>query len=224
VWNERTPTGRPKATWGREWRRWARGADLGDPLSNRARDEGMETAELLERRAEALSRAVAEAADSPRWKPYVDALCRLKGVSTGTAFLAAAEFGDFSRFPNGRSVSRWLGCTPSESSSGEGRRRGGITKEGSGALRQALVEGASTLSRQTPRAKPARKGHEVSDAVEEIALAANERLRARHRRLVEAGKGANVAKVAVASEQARWMWVIGVQVDRELAAGRAAGR
>lgn len=219
VWNERTPTGRPKAVWGKEWREWARKADLGDPLSNRVRDEWMATVELLERREASLAGAVAEAAESPRWKPYVDALCRLKGVRTGTAFLAAAEFGDFSRFRNGRSVSRWAGCTPSEHSSGEGRRRGGITKEGNGHLRRALMEGASTLSRQTSRAKQARRGHEASAAVEEIALAANERLRLRYEHLRDAGKSANSAKVAVVSEQVRWMWAIGVQVDRELAAG-----
>ena len=215
VWYERAESGRLKGTWTRAWREWASSRDLGDPASNRSLKAHFELVERLERSAGELSREVASEAEKPRWKPYVDALSRLKGVDVQTAFLACAEFGDFSRFRSGRRVTRWLGCTPSERSSGESRRRGGITKEGSGRLRRALVEGASTLSRQTGRRKRLRAGQEASDAVEEIAAEANARLKRRYDALREAGKHPNVAKVAVVGELARWMWVIGLQVQRE---------
>lgn len=216
VWNERTPRGALRKTWAPAWREWARSRGLGDPLSNLALKREIELVERLERSSQELAGAVAEEAEKPRWKPYVDALCRLKGVRVQTAFLACAEFGDFARFRSGRKVSRWIGCTSSEDSSGETRRQGAIAKEGSSYLRRALVEGVSAISRQTDRRKWLRPGHEVSPEVEDIAQEANERLRRRYGALKEAGKHTNVAKVAVVSELARWMWVIGLQVRREL--------
>lgn len=215
VWNERTPAGNLRKTWTPEWRKWALSLDLGDGLSNAAFKMDVELVERLERSAKELANAVAEQAERPRWKPYVDALVRLKGVDVQTAFLACAEFGDFSRFASGRGVSRWIGCTPSESSSGESRRQGKITKEGSGHLRRALVEGVSPISRQTDRRKRLRPGHAVSPEVENIALEANARLKRRYDALKRAGKHTNVAKLAVVSEMARWMWAIGLQVRRE---------
>ena len=217
VWNERTPAGNLKATWTPAWRKWALSRDLGDPMSNMALKMEVGMVDRMERSARELAKAVAAEAEKPRWKPYVDALTRLKGIDVQTAFLACAEFGDFSRFRSGRRVSRWLGCTPSEDSTGDSRRQGKITKEGSGHLRRALVEGVSTISRRTGRKKRLRPGHEVSAAVEDIALEANARLKKRYDALKEAGKHANAAKVAVVSELARWMWAMGLQVQREQA-------
>ena len=218
AWSERTPTGNLKATWTPAWRKWALSRDLGDPLSNMALRMEVEMVGRMERSAGELAKAVAAEAGKPRWKPYVDALTRLKGVDVQTAFLAAAEFGDFSRFRSGRRVSRWIGCTSSEDSSGDSRRQGKITKEGSSHLRRALVEGMSTISRQTARKKRLRPGHEVSPRVEEMAQEANARLKGKYDALKGAGKHANAAKVAVVSELVRWMWAIGLQVQREQAA------
>ncbi|WP_283170019.1 IS110 family transposase [Curtanaerobium respiraculi] len=218
VWNERTASGNLKKTWTPSWKKWARSCDLGDPLSNVALGQEIQLVERMERSAKELARAVAAEAEKPRWKPYVDALIRLKGVDVQTAFLACAEFGDFSRFRSGRRVSRWIGCTASEDSSGETRRQGKITKEGSSHLRRALVEGISSISRQTAHKKYLRPGHAVSPEVEDIALEANTRLKRRYDAMKGAGKHTNVAKVAVVSELARWMWVLGLQVQRELAA------
>lgn len=217
VWNERTPAGNLRATWTPAWRKWALSHDLGDPMSNKALRMEVEMVERMERSAKELARAVTDEAEKPRWKPYVDALTRLKGIDVQTAFLACADFGDFSRFRSGRRVSRWLGCTPSENSSADNRRQGRITKEGSGHLRRALVEGVSTVSRQTGRRKHLRPGHEVSPAVEGIAAEANARLKKKYDALKGAGKHANTAKVAVVSELVRWMWAIGLQVQREQA-------
>jgi transposase len=173
--------------------------DANNPLSNMALEMEIEFVERMERSAKELAKAVAAEAEKPRWKPYVDALVRLKGVDVQTAFLACAEFGDFSRFRSGRRVSRWIGCTASEDSSGESRRQGKITKEGSSHLRHALVEGISSISRQTAHKKYLRPGHAVSPQVEDIALEANARLKRKYDALKDAGKHTNTAKVAVVS-------------------------
>lgn len=46
------------------------------------------------------------------------------------------EAGEFSRFKSARSFAAWLGLTPSEHSSGESVRQGGITKAGNKRLRR----------------------------------------------------------------------------------------
>lgn len=56
----------------------------------------------------------------------------VKNVLTLTTSAADLVFeaGEFSRFKNARSFAAWLGLTPSEHSSGESVRQGGITKAG----------------------------------------------------------------------------------------------
>lgn len=218
VWNEKTPTGRRKSTWTREHRAWVASADLGDPLSNRALKLMLAELSSLEDEERAFAGAADEVCGSERWKPYVDAISMLMGVNRGGALLAAAEFGVFSRFPSGRKVSSWIGCTATEDSSGPKESRGGVTKEGPTLLRRALVEGNASMSRRSRTAKRAKRGHEVSPEVAALAKKANRRLKERYDALVAAGKPANVARVAVASEQARWIWKIGLQVESELAA------
>ena len=78
------------------------------------------------------------------------------------------EAGEFSRFKSARSFAAWLGLTPSEHSSGESVRQGGITKAGNKHLRRVLVEsawhylGCSARTRRTlPRGRsrtPRREG------------------------------------------------------------------
>lgn len=172
--------------------------------------------EEVEQHARAL--VLAEAA-RPRWKPYVDAIRRLKGLDTMSAFLAAAEFGDFSRFASGRKVSCWLGCVPCDNTSDERKRHGSITKAGNSHLRRALVEGCSNIGRRNGLAKRLDEGQGVSEAVERMAAKGNARLLKRYNHLTgEMGKHPNKAKVAVVSELVRWVWAIGLEVQSELAA------
>lgn len=99
---------------------------------------------------------------------------------------------------------------PTESSSGPRESRGGITKDGNSHLRRSLVEGCCNMGSAGP-ARP------VSAAVERIAAAGNERLLERYGRLAGGGIHANKARMAVVREMARWIWVIGLQVQSELA-------
>ena len=68
-------------------------------------------------------------------------LCCLRGISTLTGFALAVELGDWDRF-TGSSIGAYLGLVPSEHSSGESRRQGGITKTGNPHARRLLIEAA----------------------------------------------------------------------------------
>src|SRR5215471_4917545 len=77
-----------------------------------------------------------------RFAPVVEALQALRGVQCTVAVTTVAALGDLTRFETPRQLMNYLGFTPSEYSTGERRRQGGITKTGNSQARRALVEGA----------------------------------------------------------------------------------
>ena len=75
----------------------------------------------------------------------VDVLCQIRGVGRYTALLIIAEIGDVTRFPTARHVS-WAGLAPTVRSSDGKARLGHISRQGSPALRWALVEAAQKIT------------------------------------------------------------------------------
>jgi transposase len=69
-------------------------------------------------------------------------LCQIRGVGPYTAMLIIAEIGDVTRFPTARHLCSWAGITPTVRNSDTKVRLGHITRQGSAALRWALVEAA----------------------------------------------------------------------------------
>ena len=63
------------------------------------------------------------------------------------------EISDFTRFPNAKAFTAYLGLTPSEHSSGEKIYRNGITKQGNTTVRSTLVECANALVKRNDRNK-----------------------------------------------------------------------
>jgi transposase len=86
-----------------------------------------------------------EAVKGWRLYPVVEAIQALRGVELTGAVILMTELGDITRFDNPRQLMSYLGLTPSEYSSGERRRQGGITKAGNSHARRALVEGAGPI-------------------------------------------------------------------------------
>lgn len=72
-----------------------------------------------------------------RFAPVVRALMSLRGLALLNAMTLAAELGDLHRFPTARQLMGYLGLVPSEDSTGDERRQGGITKMGNGIARRA---------------------------------------------------------------------------------------
>lgn len=217
VWNERTPAGNLRGTWTREYLKWARAIELPEQAENDALGFYLEGVVTSMGRCDLMRGKLSDLCGGPRFKPYVDALTRLKGVDEITAIAFAATVDDFARFKNGRSVSKYFGFTPTRSDSGEKTgRNGSITKAGDATVRRAIVEGLASLPNYNGSPKRPRKGHEASGAIEAEAVKCNIRMRKRYRHLVKAGKKPNVAKTACASEAARNMWVLGLMAKREL--------
>ncbi len=72
----------------------------------------------------------------------VDVLTQIHGVGRYTAMLIIAEVGEIDRFPDARHLCAWAGLTPTVRSSDGKARLGRISRQGSPALRWALVEAA----------------------------------------------------------------------------------
>ena len=67
-------------------------------------------------------------------------LMTIPGVGYFSALAILAEIGDIRRFPNEKRLCSYAGLVPSVDQSGDTRRLGHITREGSGLLRWILVE------------------------------------------------------------------------------------
>jgi transposase len=218
VWNKKTASGNLKSTWTVEHLAWIRRTNLKAPLAQETLSCYLRMVKGCIERADELAALVQRHAQSERFKPYVDALCLLQGIDVQTAFLITATIGDFTRFGSGRAVSRWIGTTPKESSSGEHEEHGSITKAGDKHVRCALMEGTATLARRKETVKRAKEGHEVPEDIAALCARANRRLKMRFDHLRKDLKlNGNKARVAIVNEMIRWIWVIGCAVQKNQA-------
>jgi transposase len=80
-----------------------------------------------------------------------------KGVGALTAALLAGEILDWGRFENRRQVASYTGLCPSEYSSGQKRRQGGVSKHGNPRVRHQLVEACWRLLLWQPDYPPLKK-------------------------------------------------------------------
>ena len=138
----------------------------------------------------------------------------MRGVDLIVAVTFVTEVGDLSRFETPRQLMGYLGLVPSERSTGDTVRRGGITKAGNGRVRHMLVESAWTY-RHPPRigAKKLYRLEETSPKVREIAWKAQTRLTARYRALTARGKKTTVVCTAIARELVGFMWSVGQEAQ-----------
>jgi transposase len=169
-------------------------------------DEAHDTVLTTLARRNRLDTAIVEMAATPVFAPVVGRLGCLRGVSTLTAFGLTTEIADWYRF-TGSSIGAYLGLTPAESSSGEHRSQGSITKTGNSHARRLLVEAAWHHRRRyrTSRELIRRQDGQPPE-VRARAEAGNRRLHRRWTRFDTRHKRPTIAAVAVARELAGWCW------------------
>ena len=129
------------------------------------------------------------------------------------AVTIVAELGDLTRFETPRQLMNYLGLTPSEYSSGERRRQGGITKTGNMHARRALVEGAWAYRYPAKVSRHLQlRLEKLPKGIQDISWKAQVRLCKRYRQLGARSKHANQVVVAIARELGAFMWAIAQQV------------
>ena len=195
--------------WTMRYRRWLQQQSFDYPAQQIALQEMVLAERHAVERVARLTAGIEELVPSWRLGPVVDALQALRGVALISAVTFMAEIGDVRRFENPRKLMAYLGLVPSEYSTGQTVRRGGITKAGNSRVRSTLIEGAWTYR------FPARIGErklyvlqKLPAEIQDIAWKAQSRLTARYRRLNQRGKKKTVITTAIARELSAFMWDI----------------
>ena len=178
-------------------------------LGNDVLADMLEEYEHRQKRVKELTGRVEQVAKEAPYREPVGWLCCLKGIDTMAAMTFVTELFNFERFSSPKQLMGYLGLVPSEHSSGESRKTGGITKTGNGRVRRMLIQ-CAWHQRHKPYVgqdlKKRRAGQEKW--VIDIANKCMKRLYRRHWYLVQKGKPRNCANTAVARELVGFIWSI----------------
>ena len=158
VFSETNAKGQRRKNWTAAHWAWIRSISFPDKADDEVLAYYIDAARQAMEDKARLERLVEAEASKPRWKKRVDSVRCLKGIDVTSAADLVFEAGEFSRFKNARSFAAWIGLTPSEHSSGESVRQGGITKAGNKHLRRVLVESAWHYLGCSPHSKDLAKG------------------------------------------------------------------
>jgi transposase len=197
------------AAWTERHRRWLAGVVLEWPAAQAALLDARGAIEALCHRREQLEREIVGMLATSAWALQVSRLRCLRGVDTLTAVGLCAEIGDFERFARAEQLMSYIGIVPSESTTGDQRRLGHITRTGSAHARRLLVE-AAWHYRKLPAIGKALADRQADQLPAAIAIAwtAQQRLHRTWKRLERHGKPRTLTAVAVARELAGFCWAI----------------
>ena len=195
--------------WGSRHWAWLEQLRFDDPMSQATFDSYLLAVRQLEERQQQLDAQLAEFGGQGRYREPVAWLRCFRGIDTVTAVCLVAELHDFRRFPSARHLMSYVGLVPSECSSGDRERRGGITKAGNRHVRRLLVEAAWHHRHRPMISVPLQRRREGQPArVLAIADRAQERLSARYRRMAAQGKVTPKIIVAMARELTGYLWAV----------------
>ena len=117
------------------------------PWASRRRRDLLELLDRLSPTIAELTQAIEQEVEK---RPEAQRLQTHPGVGFLTALAFVLIIGRAERFQCGKQIASYLGLVPSEESSGDRRRLGHITKQGSSLLRFLLVEAAQVTVRSDP--------------------------------------------------------------------------
>jgi transposase len=199
--------------WTKRHRAWLASQIFGQPAHQIVFQDYLEAVWTAQDRRDRLIQRIAAMTATWSMGPLVEALRGLRGLNLVSAATLVAAIGDLGRFEAPRQLMAYLGLVPSEHSSGERTRRGGITRTGNQEARRMLIEAAWSY-RYPPRVAKDKAEIIVKlpKPVRDIAWKAQLRLCHRFRRLSAGGKKSTVVAAAIARELCGFVWAIGQEV------------
>lgn len=212
-WGVRVPAER--RAWTVAYMGWIRQWKPAEPPRQIAWTELLSQLEEANARVERLTATIEAAWPAHPLARLIQALQALCGIDWLTAATLVAECGDFRQFRHPRQLMAFLGLVPTEASSGETRRKGGLSKTGNAHVRRALTQSAQTY-RFVPSLhglvgrRLAACGPWQTD-LSAISWRCQQRLHGRLRRVM-ARRGKPKALAAVARELCGYIWEIAVWV------------
>lgn len=140
-------------------------------------------------------------------RPAVEALMGFKGFQIVAAMITVSELGDIHRFEHPRQLMAYLGLVPSESTSSDKRKQGGITKCGNPHARWLLVECSQHYDTPPKVSKElSQRQANLDRRAREVSWRAQNRLHSRFNRLRARRLLRNKAMTALARELAGFIW------------------
>jgi transposase len=195
--------------WTERHQRWLETVTLDWPAAQATLLDARGATDALCHRRDQLEREIAALAPGCPWTVQAGRLRCLRGIDTLTAIGLCSEIGDFERFARAEQLMSYLGLVPSESTTGQQRRLGSITKTGSGHARRLLIE-AAWHYRPRPSIGRALADRQADQPPEAIAISwsAQRRLHRTWTRLEARAKRRTIIAVAAARELTGFAWAI----------------
>ena len=131
-----------RKNWTRTHARWLAAQKFDHPAQQIVFQDQVDVITDAQDRLERLDAQLAELVPSWSMAPVVAAYQALRGVSFIVAVTFVSEVGDVRRFDTPRQLMAFLGLVPSERSTGDTVKRGGLTLAGNRRARRVLIEGA----------------------------------------------------------------------------------
>ena len=198
-----------KTRWSKAHLTWLTTIKMAHPAQQVAIEEYLHAMENSQAQVARMNKQMETFCRSWRLRPVVQALQTMRGISLVNAMTIVAEVGDLTRFDHPEELMAFLGLIPSEHSSGDSIKKGGITKTGNTHARRALIESAQAYRLPARRSTAIRKRQQGMPAdVLTVAWKAQLRLCHRFRYLKAKGKHHNVVITAVARELVGFIWAI----------------
>jgi transposase len=220
-----------KTAWTPAHRRYLRELVLPHPAMKVILEEYLMTIEAAQERIARSEAAMRDLLPSWRLEPAVKALMACKGFQLVAALIVVSELGEVQRFTHPRQIMAYLGLVPTERTSSDQRRQGGITKCGNSHARWLLIECAQHYVTPPKVSKELSKRQEgQSQEVRAISWRAQTRLHSRFTSLAARRLQRNKALVAIARELCGFVWEVlrtqscylaQPELDGELAAAAA---
>lgn len=205
-----------KTHWTAAHKRYLRDLKLPNPVHHLVLENNLGVIDEALDRVANLEQAMSDLLDNWQRKPLVQAVMAFKGFKTVAAMVIVSEIGIFSRFEHPKKLMAYLGLIPSENTSANKRKQGGITKCGNGHARWILIE-CATHYRYPPKISAALSKRQAgrSKWIRDLAWKAQQRLHKRHRACSLRQLHYNKTKVAVARELAAFLWELGTRIETQ---------
>ena len=195
--------------WTQRYERWLASLAWDDPLDRQILEMYMLGLSQAQERLKALDEQIEQVSQSERYREPVGWLRSFRGIDTVTAMTILTEIFYFGRFASARELMSYLGLVPSEHSSGDRTRRGGLTKAGNSRVRRILIEASwhygykPAVGRELGRRRKGQPAWVIAQADQAMT-----RLYRRHHRLRLRGKHPCQVAPAVARELVGFIWAV----------------
>lgn len=198
-----------KTRWSKAHLTWLTTIKMTHPAQQVALTEYLDAMENNEARVRRITKQLESFCHTWRLQAVVQALQSMRGISFISAVTIVAELGDLNRFDKPAQLMAYLGLIPSEYSTGNSIKKGGITKTGNTHARRALIESAQAYRLPARKSIAIRKRQQgVSEEILDVSWNAQLRLCSRYRCLKARGKHHNVVITATARELVGFIWAI----------------